>query len=91
MKLISIMVLILFGTSAYTQQPTSKFPTIDAEKIADALRAGPAFITKDAAILDWPSKPGGEYRVLRRSNPGHFAQLFRRETGLSPNDHRRRR
>jgi len=66
MKLIMIVILILFGTSAHTQQPTSKFPTTDSEKIADALRAGPAFITKDATVLDWPSKPGGEYRVLRK-------------------------
>jgi len=38
----------------------------DREKIADALRAGPAFITKEATILDWPTTPGGEYRVLRK-------------------------
>jgi AraC family transcriptional regulator len=25
------------------------------------------------------------------SNPSHFAQLFRRETGLSPRDYRRQR
>jgi AraC family transcriptional regulator len=25
------------------------------------------------------------------TNPGHFAQLFRRETGLSPSDYRRQR
>jgi AraC family transcriptional regulator len=25
------------------------------------------------------------------SNPGHFAQLFRRQTGLSPSDYRRQR
>jgi AraC family transcriptional regulator len=25
------------------------------------------------------------------ANPSHFAQLFRRETGLSPSDYRRRR
>jgi AraC family transcriptional regulator len=25
------------------------------------------------------------------TNPSHFAQLFRRETGLSPSDYRRRR
>lgn len=37
----------------------------DAEKIADALRAGPRFITNGATILDWPSSRGGEYRVLR--------------------------
>ena len=35
-------------------------------KIADALRAGPTFITKDATLLDWPSSPNGEYRVLRK-------------------------
>lgn len=38
----------------------------DTEKIADALRAGPKFITSGATILDWPSTPGGEYRVLRK-------------------------
>jgi len=41
-------------------------PVTDGEKIADALRAGPAFITKDATLLDWPSSPGGEYRLLRK-------------------------
>lgn len=25
------------------------------------------------------------------ANPGHFAQLFRRETGLAPGDYRRQR
>jgi hypothetical protein len=30
------------------------------------VRAGPRFITKDATILDWPTAPDGEYRVLRR-------------------------
>jgi hypothetical protein len=38
----------------------------DAEKIADALRAGPDFITKDATILDYPSAPGGQFRVIRQ-------------------------
>ncbi len=40
----------------------------DKEKIADALRAGPAFIVKDAVIADWPvdpKAPNAEYRVLR--------------------------
>jgi len=36
-----------------------EFPKSDAAKIADALRAGPDFITKDATVLDWPSSPGG--------------------------------
>jgi hypothetical protein len=29
----------------------------DKEKIADALRAGPPFIVKDAVIADWPVDP----------------------------------
>ena len=40
----------------------------DKEKIADALRAGPAFITRNAIIADWPANPkdpNSEYRVLR--------------------------
>lgn len=41
-------------------------PTTDQEKIADALRAGPPFITKNATLLDWPTTPGGDYRVLRK-------------------------
>jgi AraC family transcriptional regulator len=28
---------------------------------------------------------------LGYSNPSHFAQIFRRETGLSPSDYRRQR
>jgi hypothetical protein len=58
--------MILGGLAAFGQPTASKLPTTDAEKIADALRAGPAFVTKDATLLDWPSAPGGEYRVLRK-------------------------
>jgi len=52
---ILLAVLILFVTCASAQNtthdtPASQFPTSDAEKIADALRAGPIFITKDATI-----------------------------------------
>ena len=46
--------------------PTLEHPRTDAEKIADALRAGPKFVTEHATLLDWPSSPGGDYRVLRR-------------------------
>jgi hypothetical protein len=45
---------------------TPKLPVTDAAKIADALRAGPNFITKSATLLDWPPAPGGEFRVLRK-------------------------
>jgi hypothetical protein len=50
---------------AFAQKAGSPLPVTDAEKIADALRAGPTFITKDATLLDWPLSPNGEYRVLR--------------------------
>jgi hypothetical protein len=64
-----VIVMTLSGASAQTnneQNATNKLPSADMEKIADALRAGPSFITKDATILDWPSTKGGEYRVLRK-------------------------
>jgi hypothetical protein len=62
MKLLTSVLL-----TAVTAFPASsdRLPVTDAEKIADALRAGPAFITKDATVLDWPSATGGEYRILR--------------------------
>jgi hypothetical protein len=62
----------LIGTSSQAQimmsKPTdsTKHPVSDAEKLADALRAGPKFVTQNATVLDWPSTPGGEYRVLRK-------------------------
>ena len=62
----SIAILCLMASCAFAQTPKSHLPVTDAEKIADALRAGPTFITKDATLLDWPSSPGGEYRVLRK-------------------------
>lgn len=65
LKLFAIASLMLSASFAQTAE---RKPVTDAEKIADALRAGPAFITKDATLLDWPSKPGGEYRVLRKGS-----------------------
>lgn len=68
LKLISrVALLCLFITSlAIAQMNMSGHPKTDAEKIADALRAGPEFITSGATILDWPSSPAGEYKVLRK-------------------------
>ena len=50
---------ILLTAAAVFAQSSDRLPVTDAEKITDALRAGPAFITKDATLLDWPSAPGG--------------------------------
>jgi len=66
MKLIT---MVLFAvTAAFAQTAESRMPVTDADKIADGLRAGPAFVTKDATLLDWPSTRGGEYRVLRKGS-----------------------
>jgi hypothetical protein len=66
----SVMRLALFCLLAASivgaQTAQSNGPTTDAAKIADALRAGPRFITENATILDWPTTKGGEYRVLRK-------------------------
>jgi hypothetical protein len=64
-----VVFIVLLGPAAiagFAQGATNRHPSNDQDKIADALRAGPNFITKDATILDWPSTPGGEYRVLRK-------------------------
>ena len=64
MRLIAIGCLM--AACAFAQKAESHLPVTDAEKIADALSAGPTFITKDATLLDWPSSPDGEYRVLHK-------------------------
>lgn len=60
------VVLLLVVRATDAQTVAERHPVTDSEKIADALKAGPTFITKDATILDWPATPGGEYRVLRK-------------------------
>jgi hypothetical protein len=87
-----IMIIVFTASAAFAQTAESRMPATDAEKIADALRAGPTFVTKDATLLDWPSAAGGEYRVLRKGSnqwtclpgradaqhdePGCFDQVF---------------
>jgi hypothetical protein len=45
------------AASAQMDIKPSGHQSTDKEKIADALRAGPLFITKDAVIADWPANP----------------------------------
>src|SRR5258705_12293753 len=52
------------AASAQTAPPDR--PSTDAEKIADALRAGPRFITKDETVLDVPATLNVEYDDLRQ-------------------------
>ena len=59
--------ILAIGTAtASAQSMTEHLPVTDAEKIADALRAAPSFITDGATIMDHPASKGGEFRVLRK-------------------------
>src|ERR1700685_2212295 len=54
--------------TAWAQNDMRPSQSSDKEEIADALRAGPEFITKDAVLEDWPANPkdpNAEYRALR--------------------------
>jgi hypothetical protein len=69
-----LMVFLLFAALtmgaqvAGAQSPPQHLPTTDADKIANALRAAPKFITDGATIMDYPASKGGEYRVLRKGS-----------------------
>ena len=49
---------------------TTGKPNTDSGKIADAMRGGPPFVTAHATVLDWPTSPGGAFRVLRAGSNG---------------------
>jgi hypothetical protein len=88
----SVAFLIFITAVTYAQMPASRTSKSDVEKIASAMRAGPKFVTQNATVLDWPSSPGGEFRVLRagtsewsclpgrpeaaHDEPGCFDQVF---------------
>jgi hypothetical protein len=62
-----LTVLCLFAAlTAGAQSTTEHLPVTDSEKIADALRAAPNFITDGATIVDYPASKGGEFRILRK-------------------------
>ena len=42
----------------------------DAQKIANAMSAGPASLTKNATIMDWPATPNAKPRQLRAGTNG---------------------
>jgi hypothetical protein len=63
--------LLLFtAVVASAQMPASRKSKSDAEKVASALQAGPKFVTQNATVIDYPTSPGGEYRVLRTGSNG---------------------
>jgi hypothetical protein len=43
-------------------------PMTHQQKIANAMSAAPAEISRNATIKDWPAKEGGELRVLRQGS-----------------------
>ena len=65
MRTLGLFSVLTMAVVAFSQN-ASEHPITDSAKINDALRAGPAFITKNATVLDWPQQRGGEYRVLRK-------------------------
>jgi hypothetical protein len=58
--------LTVGAQAASSETMTDRLPTTDAEKMADALRAAPKFITDGATIADYPASKGGEWPVLRQ-------------------------
>jgi len=54
--------------SATPKAATSKMTA--AQKIANAMSAAPAAISKNATIMDWPEKEGGQPKQLRAGNNG---------------------
>jgi hypothetical protein len=67
-RVAAVTLAVSFAAYAQMDRKPSGHQSTDREKIADALRAGPPFITKDAVIADWsinPKDPNAEYRVLR--------------------------
>jgi hypothetical protein len=69
MKKLAFLVLIN-AIATYGQMPASLKSRSDAEKIASALQAGPKFVTQDATVLDWPTSPNNEFKVLRTKTNG---------------------
>jgi hypothetical protein len=62
-------VLVNLGCAA-AQTPAPRPIRSDGEKMVSAMQAGPKFVTQNATVLDWPSSPGGEFRVLRAGTNG---------------------
>src|SRR5882762_3949233 len=87
-----LLTSVLLTAATAFPQSSDRLPVTDAEKIASAMQAGPKFVTQNATVLDWPSSPSGEFRVLRagtnawtcipgrpqaaHDEPGCFDQVF---------------
>jgi hypothetical protein len=65
-----VFLALITAVVTYAQAPPSDMSKSDAEKIASALEAGPEFVTRKATVLDYPTSPSGEFRVLRAGTNG---------------------
>ena|ERR1700723_2182826 len=61
----SAFLILITAVVTYAQTPASRNSKSDEDKIASALQASPKFVTTGATVLDYPTSPGGEFRVLR--------------------------
>jgi len=69
MKKFAFLLLFTAAVSS-AQMPASRELQSDAEKIASAVQAGPKFVVQNATVIDYPTSPGGEFRVLRAGTNG---------------------
>ena len=58
MKRLVAFTVLFTSVCIFAQTNAPKDPRTDADKIADALKAGPVFVTKDATVVDWPTTKG---------------------------------
>jgi hypothetical protein len=65
-EITSIVFCIFVALTAGAQTSAEYLPVTNAEKIVDALRAAPDFITDGATVVDYPTRKGGEFRILRK-------------------------
>jgi hypothetical protein len=56
--------------AAMRGEMTTKATMTKAQKIANAVSAGPVSISAKATVLDWPAKEGAKPEVLRQGNNG---------------------
>lgn len=61
---------VVLGVAAGGQGTGQDPGRTEAEAIADAMSAAPPAISGNATILEWPSEPGGDFRVLREGTNG---------------------
>jgi hypothetical protein len=65
-----VFFVLITAIATYGQMPASHKSRSAAEKIASALQAGPKFVTQNATVLDWPTSPNSEFKVLRTGTNG---------------------